>query len=160
MAVEDTFTGAKSGLTFLNAYSNTVAQAIGEEQALALETTTCEALGAAQGMMIKEQTGVEEFDAKASSQVLSNLIEEGFGILSEVVEESPQGVKLKVGRCPVYEAAQELGMDAEAIEASCRATSIRFMDAVTKQLNPKLSYQLTKFLSGADGFCEEVIVLA
>jgi hypothetical protein len=58
MAIEDTFNGAKSGLTFLNAYINTVAGVIGEEQAHALETATCQALGTSQGMMIKDQIGV------------------------------------------------------------------------------------------------------
>jgi hypothetical protein len=160
MAVEDTFNGAKSGLTFMQAYINTVAQVIGMEQALTLDTKMEEAMGAAQGKMIKEQTGIEEFDAKSAHQLLWNAVEEGFGILSEVIEESPQRVVFKVGRCPVYEAAQALGMDAEAIEASCRAGSIRFMEAMAKQLNPNLSYQLRKFRSSADGSCEEAIVLA
>lgn len=160
MAVEDTFNGARSGLTLLHAYTNTVAQAIGMEQALALEGKMCETMGAAQGRMIKEQAGVEEFDAKAAYPLLMNVIEAGFGILSEVTEESPQRVVVKVGRCPVYESAQALGMDAQAIEASCRASSIRFMDAMAKQLNPNLGYQLAKFRSGADAYCEEAIVLA
>ena len=159
MAVEDTFNGAKAGLTFMNAYSNTVAQAIGMEQALALETTMCETLGAAQGKMIKEQAGIEELDANAATQMLSNLIKESFGILSEVVVDSPQRVLIKVGRCPVYESAQALGMDTEAIEASCRSSSIMFMDALAKQLNPDLSYQLDKFRSAADDYCEEAVVL-
>jgi len=159
MAVEDTFNGAKAGLTMLHAYTNTVAQAIGMEQALALDTKTCEAMGAAQGKMIKEQAGVEEFDAQAAHQLLSK-VTEGFGILSETIEESPQRVVAKAGRCPVYEAAQALGMDTKAIEASCRAGSIRFMNAMATQLNPNLSYQLTKFRSAADDYCEEAIVLA
>jgi len=160
MAVEDTFNGAKTGLTLLDAYINTVAQAIGMERALALEHEMCETMGAAQGKMIKEQAGIAEFDAKAAHPLLMTVIEDGFGILSEVIEESPQRVVVKVGRCPVYESAQALGMDAQAIEASCRASSIGFMDAMAKQLNPNLSYQLTKFRSGADGYCEEAIVLA
>jgi hypothetical protein len=160
MAVEDTFNGAKSGLTFLNAYINTVAGVIGEEQAHALETATCQALGTSQGMMIKDQIGVEIFDLKSSSKVLQNLIEEGFGIRSEVIEETPQTIKINVGRCPVYESMQALGMDEKAIEASCRGGSLGFMDAVAKQLNPDLSYELVKFRSSADDYCEEIVVLA
>ena len=159
MAIEDTFNGAKSGLTFLNAYINTVAEAIGEKQAHALETTTCQALGTAQGMMIKEQIGIDKFDLKTSSQVLQNLIEEGFGIHSEVIEETPQKIKINVGRCPVYESMQALGMDGKAIEASCRGGSLGFMDAVAKQLNPDLGYELVKFRSSADDYCEEAVVL-
>ena len=110
MAVEDTFNGAKSGLTFMQAYINTVAQEIGKEQALALDTKMEESMGAAQGKMIKEQAGIEEFDAKAAHQLLWNAVEEGFGILSEVIEKGSQRVVFKVGRCPVYEAAQALGI--------------------------------------------------
>lgn len=77
-----------------------------------------------------------------------------------MIEESPQRVVFKVDRCPVYEAAHALGMNAEAIEAICRADSIRFMGAMAKQLNPNLSYQLRKFRSAADDSCEEAIVLA
>jgi len=160
MAVEDTFNGAKTALIMLQAYINTVAQGIGNEQPLALNTKMNEAMGAGQGKMIKEQAGIEEFDAKAAHQLLWNTIENGYGILSEVIEESPQRVEFNVGRCPVYEAAQELGMDAEAIEADCRAGSIRFMEAMAKELNPNLSYQLRKFRSAADDYCEEAIVLA
>jgi len=74
MAVEDTFNGAKAGLTMLHAYTNTVAQAIGMEQALALDTKTCEAMGAAQGKMIKAQAGIEEFDAQAAHQLPRKLL--------------------------------------------------------------------------------------
>jgi L-2-amino-thiazoline-4-carboxylic acid hydrolase len=160
MAIQDTFNGAKTGLTLLNAYSEAVAQAIGMEQATALLTMTCENLGAAQGRLMKEQAGIEEFDAKTAQLLLMKAIEEGFGIQSEVIEETPEKVVVKVGRCSDYESAQAVGMDAEAIEAACRACSIRFMEAMAKQLNPNLSYQLVKFRSAPEDNCEEAIVLA
>ena len=159
MTVEDTFNGAKAALIFDHAWRNTVAQVQGMEQALAMETKICEAMGTAQGKMIKEQTDTDEFDTITARQMLTNLIEEGYGILSDVIEESPQRAWTKVGRCPVYESAQALGMDAEAIETSCRAGPIRFMDAIAKQLNPNLSYQLINFRSTPDGYCEEAVVL-
>ena len=159
MAVEDTFNGAMSGLIFDHAWRNTVAQVLGTEQALAMETKICEAMGTAQGKMIKEQTDIDEFDAITARQMLTNLIEGSFGITSEVIEGDPQRAGTKVGKCPVYESAQALGMEAEAIEASCRAGPIRFMDAIAKQLNPDLSYQLNNFRSTPDGYCEEAIVL-
>ena len=134
MAIEDTFHGAKNAFALSQAYFNAVAQEIGMDRAVALNTKVCEAMGAMQGKMMKEQASMEEFDAKAAASMASNAIREGFGITSEVIEESPQRVVVKVGRCPVYEAAQALGKDAEAIEAECRATSIRFMEAMVKQL--------------------------
>ena len=103
--------------------------------------------------------GIDEFDVSTARQTPSELIENGYGILSEVVEENPKKAVIKVGSCPVYEAAQALGMEADAIEASCRAGSLRFMDAVAKQLNPRLSYQLINFRSTPDGSCEEAILL-
>ena len=160
MAVQDTFNGAKSGLTFMRAYVNTVAQEIGAEKALVLDTKVCEALGAMQGKMIKEQIGSKDVGTKEASQILLNVIEKGYGILSEVVDESPNKITCNVGKCPVFESAQALGMELKDIESTCRASAIQFMDSIAKQLNPNLSYQLTKFRSTADDCCEEVIVVS
>ena len=158
MSIEDTFNGVKSGLTFINAYINTVAQTLGEEQALAFDSTTCEALGTAQGKMVKAQTGIDDIDLKTSSQLLQNLIKEGFGIRSDVIGETSDKITINVRRCPVYESMLALGMDTKAIEANCRAGAIQFMDAAAKQLNPRLGYELTKFRSSADDYCKEVLV--
>jgi len=70
MSTQDTFNGAKSGLTFMRAYVNIVAQEIGAEKALVLDTKVSEALGAMNGKMIKEQLGDREIGAKEASQVL------------------------------------------------------------------------------------------
>jgi hypothetical protein len=158
MAIEDVFNGAKSAFTFYFAYLNTVAQEIGMERALALHTKMCEAMGAMQGKMMKEQAAIEEFDAKAAYS-LTKSVPESIGISMEVVEESPQRVAFKTGRCPIYEAAQMVGLDAKTIEAICRAGALRFMDTAAKQLNPNLGHQLRKLRSAADDFCEEEIVL-
>ena len=128
------------------------------ERALALCTKMYVAMGAAQGKMMKEQSGVEEIDAKAAALPIKN-ITEGIGIISEVIEESPQKVVTRFGRCPLYEAAQAVGMDAENIEALCRAGGVRFVGTMFKQLNPNLNHRLRKFKSSADDFCEEEIVL-
>jgi hypothetical protein len=159
MAVEDTFNGAKNAFSFIFAYINTVGQEIGMERAIALDTKMCEMMGAVQGKMLKEQAGIEEVDAQTAAALTGKLVEEAFGIKSDVAEASPQMVVTRIGRCPLYEAAQMLEMDAAAIEALCRAGAIRNMDTITKQLNPDLSYQLSKFRSSADDVCEEVIVL-
>jgi len=159
MTIGNTFNGAKSGMTFMHAYLNSVAGEIGMEQALALDTKTCQALGEAQGQMIKEQAEVEEVDLKMAEKMLSVMVEEGFGITTEVAEENPDKITCKMGRCPVYEAAEMLGMENKAIEAGCKAGAITFMDSAAKQLNPNLSYRLAKFRSSADDCCEESLVL-
>jgi hypothetical protein len=157
LGMEDVFNGAKSAMTFYDAYLKTVAEEIGMDRAVSLHTKMFETMGAMQGTMIKEQAGTEEIDTKAALS-LAKSVPESLGISMEVVEESPQSVVFKVSKCPIYEAAQMMGVDAEAIEALCRSGPVRFMDAVTKQLNPNYSYQLQRFRSGADDFCEEVIV--
>ena len=158
MTIEDTFRGAKNGYIYYFAYLTMVAEEIGMGRAIALENKMCEARGAIDGNLIKEQAGVEEFDAKAVASLADKYVE-SIGISPEVLEESPQKVSFKIGRCPLYEAAQELGLDAETIETLCRAGPVRNMDSMVKQLNPNLNYQLRKFRSSEDNFCEEVIVL-
>lgn len=163
MAIEDTFNGAKNAFVFYEAFLNTVAEEIGRERASALETKMCEALGVPQGRLAKEQAkqqaGIEEFDAKTAHLVCSQLIG-GLGYTSEVTEESPQEVVFKLGRCPVFEAAQMVGQDVQASEAACRAGAIRFMNTVVKQLNPKLRYEMRKYRSAPEEPCVEAIVLA
>ena len=159
MAIEDTFNGAKNAFVFHQAYVNTVAEDIGIERAAALETKMCETLGALQGRMAKRQAGIEEFDAKAAHLVCGQVIG-GLGLTSEVTEESPQEVVVKVGKCPIFEAAQLMGQDVQTSEAACRVGAIRFMDTMVKQLNPNLRHELRKFRSAPEDFCVEAIVLA
>ncbi len=158
MAFEDTFKGARNAYIYYFAYLTMVAQEIGMERAIALQTKMCEETGTLDGKIIKEQAGVEEFDAKAVASLAENYVE-SIGISSEVIEESPQKVSFKIGGCPLYEAAQAVGLEDEIIEALCRAGPVRNMDSMVKQLNPNLNYQLRKFRSGTDNFCEEAIVL-
>jgi hypothetical protein len=160
MAMEDKFDGAKTAFGFYFAYLNAVAQEMGMEKATALNAKVDETLGTMQGRMMKEQAGIKEFDAKTAGLQASDAIAEALGIRSEMIEGTPQKAVMKCGRCPVYEAAQMGGLDAKTIETLCRDGSLKFMDAMVKQLNPNLSYKLKKFRSAADDFCEEEIVLA
>lgn len=162
MATDDTFNGARSAFVFHEAFLNTVAEEIGRERAAALETKMCEALGVLQGRMAKEQAeqaGMKDFDAKAAHLVCSQLVG-GLGITTEVTEQGTQEVVYKVGRCPVFEAAQLVGQDVQTSEAACRAGAIRFMDTMVKQLNPNLRHELRKFRSAPEDSCVEAIVLA
>jgi len=156
--MEDTFNGALSAMMFYNGYINTVAEELGMDRALSLTTKMCETMGVMQGQMMKEQAGDKEMDPKAAWELIKT-VPESLGISMEVIEESPQMIVTKVGKCPIYTAAQMLGMDGKAIENLCRSGAARFMDTVTKQLNPNLSHQLRKFRSSPDDFCEEAVVL-
>ena len=157
MAIEDNLNAATSAYAFYDAYMNTVAQEMGMEKALALHTKMCENMGPLRGQMLKGQTHIKDFDAKAAYSVVKT-VPNTLGIATEVLEESPQKVRFKCKQCSVYEAAMLVGLDQKTREAICRNGSIVFMDKVLKQLNPKLSYRLVKYRSSAGDFCEEAIV--
>ena len=159
MATTDTLRGATNAFTFVFAYINTVGQEIGMEKAIALDAEMCAMMGAAQGQAIKAQAGLDEIDLATAAALADASIEEGLGIVSEVIEKSAQRIVSRRGRCPIYEAAQMLGMDNESIEAMCRAGALRYMDTMVKQWNPNFSYRLREFRSSAEGHCIEEVVL-
>jgi hypothetical protein len=159
MPNEDVFKGARSALTFLFAYQNAVAQEIGIERAIALQTRLSESMGARQGKMLKEQSGIKESDAKAALSLVKSL-KESLGMTYEIVEENPQRVVIRTVRCPFFEAARMLGMDAKAIETGCRNGPMKMADSVVKQVNPGLNVRVRKFRSTPDGFCDEEIALS
>ena len=159
MATEDTFSGALQAMTFMNAYIKTVAEEIGMDKAVSLLTKMCESMGAMQGKILKEKAGAEELDIKAAWGSVKT-VPEGIGIGAEVIKESPEEIVVKMGQCPLYSAGQMLGMDNNTIETMCRNGPARLMDTITKELNPNFSYQLRKFRSGKDDFCEEAIIQA
>ena len=157
MTKEEAFNAAQFAYAAYDAFFDAVAQQVGREQALVIQTNALQALGAAQGQMIQAQAGMEVADAEAAYALLSAAI--GIiGFETELVESSPDKVVFKPGRCPICEAAQAMGWDHETREAGCRSGSIPFMDAAVKQLNPNLSYRLAKFTSGSDDSCLEEIV--
>lgn len=158
MSQEDVFNGAKTGMALYIAYLNTVAQEIGMDRALALQTKMCENVGTNQGQMMKEQSGLDEFDAESAWPLVS-ATPASLGVSLEVMEENPLRVLVKCGRCSVFAAGQMMGLDTKTIETFCRSGPNRFMDAATKQLSPDLSHRLMKFRSAPDDFCYEEIVL-
>ena len=157
MAIEDTYNGALSAMTFMNAYIKTVAEEIGMDKAVGLLTKMCESMGAVQGKILKEKAGAEELDVPAAWSLVK-AVPEGIGIELDVIKESQEEIVVKTGRCPLYSAGQMLGMDNNTIETMCRNGAARLMDTMTKELNPNLSYELRKFRSGKDDFCEEAII--
>lgn len=158
MASKDIFNGATAALALFYAYVNTVAQDIGMERAIGLMNKTFENRGAMRGKRIKEQANIKEFDAKTAWSLM-RAGAEGIGLSHKVVEESPQRVVLRCGRCSFYETAQMQGMDPKTIETICHASGVKSLSTLVKQLNPALSYRVRKFRSAADDFCEEEIIL-
>jgi hypothetical protein len=159
MSYEDKLKAATNVFTLHYAYINGVAREIGIDKAEAIDTDTCRMMGSARGKIIKEKANLDQFTTEAAAQAARKSIEEDFGIISKPVEESPNRVVVKCERCPVYDGASAVGMDPDWIEAQCRKAPIGYMDALVKELNPKLSYRLRKHRTSAEGTCEEEIVL-
>lgn len=158
MEPNETFQGAKAAFTYHDLYLTAVGQEFGMAKAIALESRMCENIGTMQGKFIRDKSGINAFDAKSAYAIVKE-IPEGYGIMGEVLEESPQKVRFKCGHCSIYEGAQNAGLDKKTRENICRKGSIRYMDTMVKQLHPNLSYRLTKYRTSADDFCEEEIAL-
>lgn len=151
--------GATNAFTMYFAYLNNIAREMGIDKATALSADVVKAIGASQGMNIKKEAGGAEFDTVAAAAAARKSVLNDFGIESEPISENPDKVVLRYSKCPIYDAAQNAGLDKDAIEAQCRDGSIAYMDALTKQLNPNLNYRLRKFRTSANESCEEEIVL-
>jgi len=134
-----------------------VVKEIGEEKTYDMIETTCQNMGAIQGRMSKSQARREKMKKMnpSNASILAAGAIKGFGIKTEILKESDEKVSLKVGKCPVYEAAKMMGLDAEQL---CRRSAIPFMNSLVKELNPNLQYELEKFRTGQDDYCEEIII--
>lgn len=159
MSAKDTLRGARNGLAFLFAYQNTVAQEVGLERAMALNTQVVQALGTSQGKDLRERVEVTEVPPQLAASLAGEFLEQTLGIRSRSAGGHEEEAVIQVDRCPIYEAAEALGMEHAAIEALCRAGSIPYTDALIKQFNPDLGYQLTQFRASASAPCLERIVV-
>ncbi len=158
MPKEDAFKGAQTALTFLYAYQGAVGREFGVERATNLQTRVSESMGARQGKMLKEQSEINDFDAKTAATFLKGL-KESMGMTFEIAEESPQKVVIRTLRCPFFEAAMAAGIDPKAIEAGCSNGPMKVADSLVKQLNSSLSVRVSKFRTVQEGFCDEEISL-
>lgn len=160
MSNKEIFNVAVTVYTNFYEYVNLVGKEIGLERALELLTKQNEASGVEVGQMIKEKTGGKVLNVKDTAREI-RILAKGIGGIDVVIKQNNQCVATKTGsgKCPNYEAARAAGLDNDTIKKLCTAGSGRFLDTVVKQLNPDLTYRVTKFRSGPDDFCvEETIV--
>lgn len=157
MATNEVFTGVDRGLWFYYSFFNTVSRELGIERALALQAKATENLMGQRGQTAQGKPGIQKLDAKTAGSLIKTRIE-SLGFVLETVEESPQRVKFKCTLCPMYAAARAMGTDDRAIEAICRASAIKMVDANVKRLNPDLTFKVTKFRSSPNDYCLEEIV--
>lgn len=158
MGTEAVPDSARFALTFYQAYVQAAAEEMGMERALQLHAKVFETAGAQHGQTLKDKAGSKEVDIKAALALLKTA-PESLGIDMEVIEEGPQKLVLKCGKCSIYESAQTLGLAPDAIETLCRRGPAAAMDAAAKQLNPGLSFRVARFRSAPDETCTEELVL-
>ena len=158
MGYNDTLKGAENAYTVFFLYLSEVVEKIGMEQAIALSTTVDKTLGTKMGAMLKIEADFAEFDVRTVATIAQNLIEERFGILSEIIEDRPDHVAFQIRACPVYRAALNAGLDHRTIEAFCQAGPLQYMNALVKTLNGDLSYWLRNYRTKSEGYCEEAVV--
>ena len=132
---------------------------VGLEKSIEIRSEVFRKIGTAQGKMLKEQAGIEgEVDAQTAHQLIEPLVQT-IGIVTEPIEAGPDQVVMRVGPCPVYNAAAAVGWDPEMMKIGCEAGAMNFMDAVVKQLNPNLSMRLAEFREEPGSCCLEEIVI-
>lgn len=115
-------------------------------------------MGVMQGKMLKSQLRrdkIKEITPSIAGSLTGGVIA-GLGMVTETIEESPEKISFKINKCPVYEAAKLMGLDSEIL---CRHSAVSFMNTIVKQIDPNLGYELEKYRSGPDDFCQEAIVL-
>jgi hypothetical protein len=158
VGVEDFFEAAKNVWTFFITYRAGLVDAVGTEQALAWDNKIHEIVGTNMGQTLKEQAGGKDLNIQEATELVKGFLG-SIGVSFQVLEESPTMVRFKQSQCAVYEGSRRAGLDELPIETMCRYGPVKFMGALVKQLNPNLNYQLIKYRSAPDDFCEEAIVL-
>jgi hypothetical protein len=159
MDTDDASHPALKDFNLLNAYLGRIGRYQGMGKALALDAEILTALGAAEGKSVKERTGLDEVDIHTAREVLVQDLEDTLGIQVEITRETPVQVSFRIRRCPIYESARALGMEGSTIEAICRAGAVGYMNAMARQLNPKLRFRLERFRSDDGEPCQGTIRL-
>lgn len=157
---ESTFNGAKTAYLSCFSYINALINEVGIEQAFALMTKSDKPRGIGVGNEIKAEAGGKDFTIKETLETITEMAKDigGIDVLLELTD-SKAVTLTAFGKCPIYEAAKQIGMDDKTIEALCRASSLVFLDSVVNQLNPKLRYKVSHFRSEEYGGCVEEIIL-
>jgi len=107
---------------------------------------------------LKDRIGTHPVDAKTAVTLLMEVVGV-VGLAPELLEQGPNRVVLKPGRCPIYEAGRTLGLDHSAIESLCRTRILPRMDRAIRELNPELRTELIRFRTGRDDSCIEGVFL-
>lgn len=150
--------GAKTAYMTSCSYLQEMIKEMGPDRTYALMTASDSERGKKVGKMIREQEGGEEFDLdKILNTILKMANDIGASDTVLDVTENKAVTVTEFGRCPIYEAAKEIGMNDKEIEAMCRAGSLPFLNSVVKEFNKDFCYRVTAFRSKEHGGCVEEI---
>lgn len=142
MASIEAFNAARNVASMYGAFFKTVAQEIGMERALALQSKAYETFGPEMAEMFKEPDL-----KKVASQI--NEMNTSYGTVAEINVE-PTKIVIKVLKCPWYEGLQAAGLSQEEIRAWCQHSS-------EGEILPNVTGSIARFRSSADDFCIEEI---
>ncbi len=159
-AISGTLKGATTGLVFMGAYEKAMLEEFGQERTAALQEEAVQYIAKSQAAMIKEETGIQDFDLETLHSIVPDLLKDSMGLVFEPIEKTPTQITYKVGRCPMFESSEMLGMEPAAIQGRCRAVALLYLDLVLKGLNPNASAQLNSFRQTAGDHCVESIVVS
>ena len=142
MASTEAFNAAKNVVGMYGIFFKTVAQEIGMERALALQSKAYETFGSELAEMFKEPDL-----NKLASQI--NEMNKGYGTVAETNVE-PTKIVFKILKCPWYEGLQAAGLSQEEIRAWCQHSG-------EGQILPNITGSIVRFRSSADDYCIEEI---
>lgn len=155
----DKFKGATMAYTNYYSFIKTLINEFGKEKTFALMTKSDEERGIRVGKAMKSEAGDKKFDIYETLLTIVDMASE-IGGIDRIVAKTKDRVATvtQFGDCPVYEAAKATGMDDQMIEEMCRASACVFLDNVVRQLNPDLTYKVSKFRDAECKGCLEEIV--
>ncbi len=158
--MNDTMRGAMTMFFHLGVYDQLLHRELGTERATALQKEVMMKLAKTQADMVKEQTGIQDFDLETIHSIFPPLMKDIVGMEFELTEKTPTKLTYDVGHCVVYESSLMLGTEHDAIQARCTATSSLWVDSFLKELNPNVSLEVHRFRQSAAEPCVESIVLS
>jgi len=141
MASIEAFNAAKNMASMYGAFFKTVAQEIGMERALALQSKAYETFGPELAEMFKEP------DLKKVASKIQEMYTSSGTVAETNVE--PTKIVSKVLKCPWYEGLQAAGLSHEEIMAWCQHSG-------EGEILPNVT-STVRFRSSADDFCIEEI---
>jgi hypothetical protein len=148
----DPLAASRDMLVLFYSYVAEVGKEIGMEKALELLKKLSERSGVQVGEMLKKQ--VEGDDCMAAWELMQ-ILNKNIPRPMEVIEESPQKVSMRVGKCPMADASKITGL---SVDTMCQNIFIPMTEAAIKAINPDLRVGV-KFRSSPKETCEEWIAL-